>query len=326
MHCHGWCRRKEVCDSMVHNIGPRQRWAWLAAGLSAAAAACVCGIGWVYVLIGGLAVSAYYLYIEKKLPSGGLAPLLSIPGAVISWLGTVLALAWSANLADRAFPMVNGYPLLGWVMLVLAAWGSWKGAGSCARCAGVLCLFLMVLYGWIVVFAVPDIQWKNLRPSGDWMDGVDAAGVFLLPFAVWYGPAEPRRGRSWGMALLLPAAAAVLSAVTVGVLSPALAAALPVPLYTLTESVSLFGVMERMEPLLSAAITMGVFCLLSAMACGCRMIGERFRMGRWGGIVACTVAGIVMGPVGKMDLSAIAVGGAILWILVPTVTLWRRKQ
>lgn len=324
MHCPGWWRRKEDCGLMAHEIGPRQRWAWLAGGLSAAVAACACGIGWVWVLAGGLAGCAYYLYIDRKLPDCGLAPLLSAPGAVLSWLWTAAALAWAANLADRAFPMVDGDPLLGWVMLALAAWGSWKGAGSCARCAGVLCLFLMVLYGIIAVFAVPDIQWENLRPTGSWMDGAWVLGLFLLPAAVWYGPVPRRAGKPvWGMALLLPLAAAALSAVTAGVLSPRLAASLPVPLYTLAESVSLFGVIKRMEPLLSAAITMGVFCLLSAMASGCRILAERFRLGRWGGAAACVLAAALMGPAREIGLPEITVGGVILWGILPLLALYR---
>ena len=88
----------------------------------------------------------------------GAAALLPKALAVPVLLWTVFAMAWTANLSVLAFPMHDGFPGLGWIVLALAAWGSRKGAAACAACAGVLCLFLLVLYGTVVVFAVPDVK------------------------------------------------------------------------------------------------------------------------------------------------------------------------
>ena len=63
---------------MERKIGERQRWAWLASGVSAAVAACVCGCGWQWVLLGGLAVTLYYIYVDRALPDCGLAALLPV--------------------------------------------------------------------------------------------------------------------------------------------------------------------------------------------------------------------------------------------------------
>lgn len=315
---------------MDRRIGERQRWAWLAAGLSSAIGACLCGLGWIWVLAGGALVSIYYIYMDFRLPAKGLAAMLPavwgrvgaiMLGAALLW--TVLVMAWAANLADGAFPMVNGFPVLGWTLLAMAAWGSWKGVGACARSSGVLCLFLIALYGVVAVFAVPDMQWENLIPTNRGQDGIITAGVFLLPAAVWFVPCTRSRKRpAWEMAVILPLSAAALAAITAGVLSPVLAYSLPSPLYTLAQSVSLFGVVERIEPLLSAAMTMGVFSLLSAMACACRCLWEQFRPWRWSGVFCCIAAAALMGCAGKLDFIVLAIGSSAVWLAIPLLTLW----
>lgn len=305
---------------MEQKIGERQRWAWLTGGLSAAIGICGCGLGWLWVLAGGLVVGLYYIYMDRVLPSKGLAAILPKIPAVLTILWTVAAMAWSANLADSAFPMVDGFPFLGWTILALAAWGSWKGPAACARCAGVLCLFLFVLYGVVGAFAIPDAQADYLKPAGRWTDSLWTAGLFLLPAGVWYLPCGKNRKKpAWAVGLLLPLATAALAAVTAGVLSPLLAGSLTSPLYTLAQSVSLFGVVERIEPLLSAAMTMGVFCLLSVMACACRALADRLFPWKWSGAAACAVAATAMGAAGKLPLEAVTVGSLIVWVLLPVI-------
>lgn len=309
---------------MVQRMGERQRWAWLAGGLSVTVGACLCGLGWIWVLAGGLLVGLYYIYMDTALPAAGLAAQLPKAVAVVILLWLVAVMAWSANLADGAFPMIQGFPVLGWTMLALAAWGSRKGPAACARCAGVLCLFLLILYSIVVVFALPDVQVKNLAPYGQWKNGFWTAGLFLLPGAVWYLPCTRSRTKpAWIIGIALPVAAGLLAAVTAGVLSPLLAASLPSPLYTLAQSVSLFGVVERIEPLLSAAMVMGVFCLLSVMACACQCLLPW----KWTGAAACGIAAVLMGAAGTVDAMVVAVGNLVLfWALPAALILLQKKR
>lgn len=308
---------------MVQRMGERQRWAWLAGGLSVTVGACLCGLGWVWVLAGGLLVGLYYIYMDMALPAAGLASFLPKAAAVVILLWLVAVMAWSANLADGAFPMIQGFPTLGWTMLALAAWGSRKGPAACARCAGVLCLFLLILYSIVAVFALPDVQVRNLRPYGSWENGLWTAGLFLLPGAVWYLPCSRSRTKpAWIIGIALPVAAGVLSAVTAGVLSPLLAASRPSPLYTLAQSVSLFGVVERIEPLLSAAMVMGVFCLLSAMACACRSLLP----GKWTGVAACGAAAVLMGVAGEVNTAIVSVGNLVFFEALPAALILLQKK
>lgn len=308
----------------MNSIGRRQRWAWLAAGLSAAVGACACGLGWQWVLLGGLAASLYYFYLDRSLRPCGLAAVMcrSFGGlgrvlAFLTLLWTILALAWTANLADAAFPMVDGFPVLGWSLLALAAWGSWRGPAACGRCAGVLFLFLAALYGLLAAFALPDVRLSNLRPTGTWEQSLWALGLFLLPAGMWYGPCRRSKAPSWILFLLLPLLAALLAAVTAGVLSPELAGILDAPLYTVAQSVSLFGVMERTEPLLSAALTMGVFCLLSSMACACRALANR----KWAGPAACLLAALALGPARAIPIKLLTLGAILFWLLIPLIAV-----
>ena len=314
---------------MEQSIGERQRWAWLAAGLSAAAAVKICSYGWLSILIGGLAVSIYYIIADRYLSDRGLARLLcetlgwgGKTLAALTLLWTVLVMGWTANLADGAFPGVNGFPGLGWVLLAVSGWGSWKGFGACARCCGILCLFLIALYGVIAVFAVPDVTWRYLVPSLSWGEGVWAAGLFLLPFGVWYVPcSHSRKGPAWQMAFLLPVFAAALAAVTAGVLSPELATQRTVPLYDLAQSVSLFGVVERIESLLSAAMTMGVFALLSSQTCAARALADQLRPQRWNAAAVCGFAGLTMVLTKDMPTELIAVGALVFGLVIPIIVL-----
>lgn len=308
----------------MNSIGQRQRWAWMTAGLSAAVGACACGFGWQWVLLGGLAAALYHIYLDRRLRPCGLASVLSASFgglgkilAALTLLWTVLAMAWTANLADAAFPMTDGFPVLGWTLLAAAAWGSWKGPAACARCAGVLFLFLAGLYGLLEAFSLPDVEPGNLLPSGGWEQSLWTFGLFLLPAGVWYGPCRRAEKPSWALYLLPPVLAALLAAVTAGVLSPALAGSLAAPLYTVAQSVSLFGVMERVEPLLSAAMTMGVFCLISSMACASRALSRR----RWTGPAACLLAALGMGPARGIPLSVLTLGAALFWLLIPMIAV-----
>lgn len=314
---------------MEQKIGERQRWAWLAAGFSVIAAANTCGYGWLWVLLGSLAVVLLHLYLNRRLPHEGVAEVLAqklgyvgkiVNGLAFLWI--VLMMGWAACLADTAFPMVDGFPILGWVMLALAAWGSRKGAAACAGCCGVLYLFLIVLYGIVVVFAIPDIKTEYLKPVGSWEEAVWTVGVCLLPASVWYVPGQrAQKGLTWGMALLLPIFAAVLAAVTAGVLSPVLARGRAVPLFDLAQSVSLFGVVERIEPLLSAAMVMGVFALLSVLACACQSIGSTIRKWNWHGTAACILAGAVMYGTKNLQLILLTIGAVAVFACFPVIAV-----
>lgn len=311
---------------MEQKIGERQRWIWLASGLTAVAAAGLCRLEWLWVLLGGTVACVYYLYIESRLRQHGLAQQMTggfgLAGKVLAvltvfWL--IVVMGRCAILADVAFPTADGFPGLGWVLLALAAWGCGKGAKVCAGCVGVLSLFLLVLYGVVVVFSAPDVSVKEWMPTAAWKQGLAALSMFLLPGVVWYLPVRKRTGRKQTLVLLLPVFAAVLTAVTAGVLTRELAQASTVPLYELSRSVSVLGVVERIEPLLSAAVTMGVFSLLAAMACACQALLEPIIPWSRNGSVCCLAAAAIMYVVKALSETVVMAGNAAFFLLFPVV-------
>ena len=93
----------------------------------------------------------------------------------------------------------------------------------------------------------------------------------------------------------------------------------------LAQSVSLFGVVERIEPLLSAAMTMGVFCLVSVMACACMRLWGKVLLRKWSGVICCAAAAIIMKWVRNTDLIIVAAGNVVFGMLLPLTALWIGK-
>jgi len=317
---------------MQSRITQRQRWVWLACAASAVAAVLLCRLNWLWVLIGGSVVCLYYLYIEERLGRDSLTQRLGRLGfsgkviAAIMLFWIILVMGYCACLADSAFPMVDGFPGLGWVLLVLTAWGSKKGPRACASCSGILSLFLLALYGVVAAFSLPDVELSYLRPEGRWTQAVAAAVIFLLPFGVWMVPVNAGKGRGRLWVLLLPILAAALSAVTAGVLSPELAGTVQVPLYELARSVSVLGVVERIEPLLSAAMTMGVFCLLTSLACAGRSLAESIEPWSWSGPACCLGAAAAMYVAKALPGGVWVVGNLLIFLLFPAVLVSLQKK
>lgn len=315
------------------SLGRRQRWAWLLAGWSGVTAICLCGSGWVWVLAGAAIVTGYDLLLDRLLPEGGLgAALCAGPGwsgricSGLMYLWLVVELAWVGALADWAFPRTNGFPELGIVLLAVTAWGIWKGTAACARCGGVLCMAVLVLYGTVAAFALPDCRLEYGTPQGEWSETVKVVGLCLIPTALWLLPRKKEgRGTALPFTLLIPLGAGALALICGAALSPELAAAEPVALYTLAQSISLFGVMERMEPLLSAAMTMSLLALLSILAAAARTAADQILPRRWTGAAACVLAMPVMLAARDMPWQLLAAGNGAVWVVLPLLCALRRR-
>lgn len=314
------------------SLGSRQRWAWLLAGWSGVTAICLCGCGWVWVLAGAALVTGCDLLLDRLLPEGGLGDVLRVwPGwcgkvcSALIYLWLVVELAWVGALADWAFPAINGFPELGIVLLAVTAWGIWKGKDACARCGGVLCMAVLVLYGAVAAFALPDCRLEYGAPGGEPGELGKVIGLCLIPTALWLLPRKKERcTAALPFALLIPLGAGALALICAGVLSPELAAAEPVALYTLAQSISLFGVMERTEPLLSAAMTMSLLALLEILASGAQTAAKRISSRRWTGSAACVLAMPVMPVVRNASWELFAVGNGLLWLTLLLCAVRRR--
>ena len=82
--------------------------------------------------------------------------------------------------------------------------------------------------------------------------------------------------------------------------------------------------MEHIEPLLSAAMTMGIFCLMASLTCAVQALADQLRPWKWSGALACLAAAAVMGPVGRLPLELVALGAAVFFGLTPALCALRR--
>jgi hypothetical protein len=164
-------------------------------------------------------------------------------------LGGVLALT------RDLFPQAGGSWLIPAVLAALAATACARGTDSARRVAAAVWPLLLAAWAVVALFAAPDVKWNRLAESGDGRQVAAAFAVCLLPGL------RVRQGTRWdgalGGALCLSAAG-----ICVGLLGAPQVAALDFPFYTAAQSISVFGVMERFEGLLSAALAVSAFCAL----------------------------------------------------------------
>ena len=168
---------------------------------------------------------------------------------------------------------------LGWILLLLAlplVWIGWGKAAAFFRLVEVLWLAMAVILAALLILMIPKVHWPYLlSDAGDWkqsfagMVEVLSVGLFVLPYLykIEAGEGDRRRGLAWLVALGITGV--VLTGLTVGVLSPALAGELRDPFLT---AVGVLGGTARLEGLVSALWLLPDLVLagLLAQSWGCR--------------------------------------------------------
>lgn len=286
---------------------------WLVS-LMVTAGALVCGkLDWCSALAGTIA--AYILY--NIVGVGG-----RLPGAVravqVVWLAVPLRLA--AQGAAALFPDSGGGLYVPAVVLAL----SWALAGRDSRavlaCCTVVGFFVLAAVAVVAVFALPQVQWRWLVPQFDAVTALRAmalgAAAFMLAEICPEKPAQP-----W---LLAGAASpAVLAALVAGCLSPALAAGERSAFYTLSRSISVFGVVERFEALIAACLTLGILSLCTLLLhCARLTAGARSGAGISAALAVAALAACAV-PVPDVVWS---VGTLVLWELLPLAKKLKKSK
>ena len=142
------------------------------------------------------------------------------------------------------------------VLLVLSACAAERGCRTGARCGAVVFWCLVLLFAVLVAFAVPEVEWQNLRPEN--------RGTVEPPRRLCSCRLRRhcfrRKGRSpwlWGLGLAV--AGAGVSLLTAGVLSQAVAVHTQGAFFEMIRGISILGVAERFEAVVAAAMTLGWF-------------------------------------------------------------------
>lgn len=316
---------------MENRITARQARAWMLGALGAPAAMALAGLGWTWVLLGG-ALAAFLLLAMCRaacgFPEAFTLAFGRTGGTVIGVLTLLWLLAAAAGTASAvriAFETDPG-PAAPAVLLLLAALACGKGSRRAAAVGGILPLVLALLYSIIVLTSLRHLQPDWCRPWGSAADAGLSVCICLSPACVLFA-AQPERGSrraGWGCAALAALAPAVLALITAGCLSPELAGASKLPLYTLTKSLSVLSVMERFEPLLSVSLMLGLFLLLQGIVCAAgnltQLIGGA-KQADHGTAAFCLLA--FAGSLGadRVPVVCWAIGAATFWGILPVLTL-----
>lgn len=308
----------------------RQREAWSLSALSVSAVMLLAGLNWVWVLAGCGAAALIRLLLLRL---GGTDLAKKIPEALGKPVGTcvlllgaawmTLVLAKAARAAGKAYPEDGVETLSTVVLLALAALAYGKGSRTGMRAACVLSLFLAVLYGILLLAALRDVEWRWCMPEGSPAQAAVAFSVGLLPAAALWLPGE--QTVSPGGLAIQTAAPAALALVTAGLLSRAVCRQEAMPFYTMTKSLSLFSVMERVEPLLSGALLMGFFCAASLLLSGAVRAVHSAVPDADEKRTALAVSAAALGLswfVNRLPQGVWVVGSMVFWGIFPLITLW----
>ncbi len=207
---------------------------------------------------GGVIILYCMARLGARLPDGWAWP---------RWYGA-LRLIWCAllggfglSLTRGLFPQAAGSYLIPAVLAALGAYAVSRGEEAPRRAGAAVWAFILALPAVIALFSLPETQWRALLAPVRWREAGIAAAVFVVP-----GMALRRGSRgAGGFAACAVLLAALPAAVCYGTLGAAQTAADGFPLYRAAQTISVFGVMERFEVLLSGALAASAFFALSGI-------------------------------------------------------------
>lgn len=219
------------------------------------------------ILVAGalLAAVLWYSLSDSAFSDAGSGTAAGILGAAAAAF-FLLCLGFVVKITGMSYPTARSSGAFGWILLALAVYSTRDSLAPLLRIGAICFLFLTVIFLVIGAFGIRDVT--ELYPAnilGDRKNYLDAVWL-LCPLALFWSenrlPREKTGGWRWGAAALcvLPGLLTWLY------LSPAVAVKEPFGFYTMTKSIRVFGIMQRFEPILSAALTAGCFCLMGILA------------------------------------------------------------
>lgn len=227
-------------------------------------------------------------------------------------LWNLIALGAVSDILCAAFP--NGGVLLGLLLLLLAAYAADRGVYVILRVGAVAVFAVIILYGMLLGFSLPGLEVKQLVPRKDiaWTL-LPAAMTPMLSILLDKEAAKANKLWLYGIVVLTILAALVSSGRQ--------------DFYTAMKSVSVLGAMERLEPLVSVALTIGGFCLLGLIcAVNGKLLSEIFQKRTLALPTNFFVGGACIWISSLLSGSILAIGTAIFWGLLPILPQPLEKQ
>ncbi len=299
-----------------NEISRRQLAAWVFAAAAAPLAQLLGGRGWPEALLTG-AVCGVLCAAVLLLPQDWRQKRWL---CAVQALWAVAALAGAATMSARAWPDAGNGIAVPLVLLALGLWSVWDGAAAAGRAAATVFWLLALLLAAVFVAGGKDIRPENLQLQWQEPDG-GIVFALMLPAVGACLPGKRHAGAAWVPAVtgLFGVAVATLCA---GVLSPQLAIQLENPFYEMSRSLNLLGVAQRFEALVSAAMTLGWFCLISLLLSAVYHLAGQVHPG-WErpavAVAAIAAIGLILGGVAVPGIW-LGMLAAVCWGLLPLFT------
>ena len=301
----------------MDGMTPRQLGLSSFAALAAPMTVLCAALPWPAALL-GLAVGGVGFQVLCSAADHGVRMAAPLRGAYLLWC--LLLLGRAMDMSSLCYPSQTDYVPV--VLLALAITAAYAGAGTCGRLGAVLWPALAVLLGGLLAFALSDVRWARVAASRAEMDGwVMGAAMGLSLSVVWvivHGRADGRCVR-WGywMAAALGLATAAVAGGMLGRLQGVVAR----PLYDMARGITVLGVPQRLEALLSAALCMGFFLTLSLLCTCASTLVKPWMKGResWAGLCVGAAALALWKPASELPDELWLVLALGLGILAPAI-------
>lgn len=226
-------------------------------------------------------------------------------------LMAIICLAVIVNWAKQAYPTAQHTTAMSLILLAASAYCARNGIRPLLRTAAISFFFVVTIYIVIIAFGIGNIG--TIRPlpkltlqSEDWY-----LLWLLLPLC---GIDENPASKGWHFAWL---AIAVLPSILCR-LNPI--GEVDFPFYTLTKSISILGIMERFEPILSAALTTGIFLLMGIFSHICT---ERIKGGE---LIAIAASFLPQGILIALSAALITIYWGAIPILAQGIAKYKKLE
>ncbi len=286
---------------------------WLAS-FGICAGAILCGrLDWCSALASGIVlILLYWIDFRFKFPPTAVRILQTV------WLVIPLYVCGRASAAlfpDAGYPLyVPGIVLgLGWLL------AERPGDGVRACCA-LIGYFVLAAVGIVSVFSATDLRWQWLKPSFSWEKLLIALSIGCGGMLVRTVYPQAKLKRSWCVAAFLTPT--ILSAIALGCLSPQLCVEEESAFYTLSRSISLFGVVERFEALIAACLTLGLCSVAALLFRAAGILCGRYAR-QTCAILFLSALGLICRPIA---VEVCAIGTILIWIVLPVIFSLKNKK
>lgn len=289
-------------------------WAWIFVGMTAPLAQIAGRSPWLGTAVFAVVSGCLCWGVHSV---SGETPSLPKWCCILEYFFIIFVAGELAGLIKTVWPTGGDLPTVPLTLLFLAALSAWHGAERASRIGGVLFWFIVILYAVILGAGVKELNPRWMIPDITVPEGLLLV-VLLIPAVAVFLPREKGRLPS-PVLTLIGIFAGVVALWTAGTLSPRAVKSLADPFYEFSKSLSLFGVAERFEAIVSFTLTLGYFALFSLLfsAAGTLAEGLHQGFGRWGIVLGSAVSAFIaifFLPVSDVLLALLSL---VFWGILP---------